>query len=72
MNEKAPGPWLNLVNRNDFITFASTMLGSVGTAYLSQPPTTEEGIKKWLKLNSFYVSVEYDFSRSTRFGIMAN
>lgn len=63
LNQKAPGPWVNLINGNDFVSLASTIRGSIGTGLLTRPAITEEVILQWLKDNPFWVSPEHAFSR---------
>lgn len=59
MNQNAPGPWINVINGNDFVSLASTIRGSMGTGLLTRPDITEEIIQQWLKDNPFWVSPEH-------------
>ncbi|KAL7814946.1 hypothetical protein V8C44DRAFT_324909 [Trichoderma aethiopicum] len=55
MNQNAPGPWVNVINGNDFVSLASTIRGSMGTGLLTRPDITEEIIQQWLKDNPFWL-----------------
>ncbi|PTB75400.1 hypothetical protein M440DRAFT_1459004 [Trichoderma longibrachiatum ATCC 18648] len=55
MNQNAPGPWINVINGNDFVSLASTIRGSMGTGLLTRPDITEEIIQQWLKDNPFWL-----------------
>ncbi|KAL7811055.1 hypothetical protein V8C26DRAFT_409075 [Trichoderma gracile] len=55
MNHVAPGPWINVINGNDFVSLASTIRGSIGTGLLTRPAITEAIIQQWLKDNPFWL-----------------
>ncbi|KAH0490188.1 hypothetical protein TgHK011_001668 [Trichoderma gracile] len=55
MNQVAPGPWINVINGNDFVSLASTIRGSIGTGLLTRPAITEAVIQQWLKDNPFWL-----------------
>ncbi|KAK1243122.1 hypothetical protein MKX07_003750 [Trichoderma sp. CBMAI-0711] len=55
MNQIAPGPWVNIINGNDFVSLASTIRGSIGTGLLTRPAITEAVIQQWLKDNPFWL-----------------
>lgn len=56
MTNLAPGPWVNIVNGNDPITFASTFWGSLKAQYLTNSGRTDDWIANMKTINSFGVS----------------